>query len=78
MEVVTNESDPLFEAGETGPTLLQRVGVAVDADDPDVWCGLEDAERVPRPSERRVDDDSAICPWPIAEPIGRAWEAREE
>lgn len=62
MEVVTNESDPLVVGSEVGPTLLQRDGVAIDPDEPGMRRGVEEAERVPCPAERRVDEDSsAVC-----------------
>jgi hypothetical protein len=60
LEVVTNESDALRVACEVGPTLLQRVGVAIDPDEPGTGGGVEDAERVPCPAERRVDEDPAV------------------
>ena len=40
-----------------GPTLLQRVGVAIDPDEMGTGCGVEDAERVPGSSEGGVDED---------------------
>jgi hypothetical protein len=60
LEVATNDSSPAPERGEVGPTLLHRVGVAIDPDELCPGGGVEERPRMSGATQRGVDDDASV------------------